>query len=64
MFSGKVSGLYAFLHHRKWYERKMAEKAAWEAHYEMERLADEAAAHESSDDATSSLPLPQPAEGK
>ncbi len=34
MFSGKVNGLYAFLHHRKWYERKMAEKAAWEAHYQ------------------------------
>jgi sulfite dehydrogenase (quinone) subunit SoeB len=33
MFSGKVNGLYAYLHHRKWYERKMAEKAAWEDHY-------------------------------
>lgn len=33
MFNGKVNGLYAYLHHRKWYERKMAEKAAWEDHY-------------------------------
>jgi formate dehydrogenase subunit gamma len=33
MFSGKVNGLYAYLHHRKWYERKMAEKAAWEHYY-------------------------------
>lgn len=33
MFSGKVNGLYAYLHHRKWYERKMAERAAWEDHY-------------------------------
>lgn len=34
MFSGKVNGLYAFLHHRKWYERKMAEKIAWEEEYQ------------------------------
>ncbi len=33
MFTGKVNGLYAYLHHRKWYERKMAERAAWEDHY-------------------------------
>jgi len=33
MFNGKVNGLYAYLHHRKWYERKMAEQAAWEDHY-------------------------------
>ncbi len=33
MFTGKVNGLYAYLHHRKWYLRKMAEKAAWEAEY-------------------------------
>ncbi len=33
MFTGKVNGLYAYLHHRKWYERKMAEKAAWEDFY-------------------------------
>jgi hypothetical protein len=33
MFTGKVTGLYAYLHHRKWYLRKMAEKAAWEAGY-------------------------------
>ncbi len=36
MFTGKVNGLYAYLHHRKWYERKMAEKAAWEARYRAE----------------------------
>lgn len=61
MFSGKVSGLYAFLHHRKWYERKMAEKAAWEAHYEMERLAEEAAVHESSAElAENPHPSPSP----
>ncbi len=42
MFNGKVNGLYAFLHHRKWYERKMAEKAAWEDHYE-KILAEQAA---------------------
>jgi formate dehydrogenase subunit gamma len=33
MFSGKVNGLYAYLHHRKWYLRKMAEKQAWEEKY-------------------------------
>jgi formate dehydrogenase subunit gamma len=42
MFSGKVNGLYAYLHHRKWYERKMAEKAAWEAHYEKQLAEDPA----------------------
>lgn len=34
MFSGKVSGLYAYLHHRKWYLRKIAEKETWEADYQ------------------------------
>ncbi len=43
MFSGKVNGLYAYLHHRKWYERKMAEKAAWEAHYQAQLAAEPAA---------------------
>jgi len=33
MFSGKVNGLYAYLHHRKWYLHKMAERGAWEAQY-------------------------------
>ncbi len=42
MFSGKVNGLYAYLHHRKWYERKMAEKAAWEDHYRRQMEAEEA----------------------
>ncbi len=41
MFSGKVNGLYAYLHHRKWYERKMAEKAAWEDHYRRQMEAEE-----------------------
>lgn len=40
MFNGKVNGLYAYLHHRKWYERKMAEKAAWEDHYQQQVAAD------------------------
>lgn len=39
MFTGKVNGLYAYLHHRKWYERKMAEKAAWEDHYRQQTSA-------------------------
>ncbi len=33
MFNGKVSALYAYLHHRKWYERKMAEEREAEAEY-------------------------------
>lgn len=41
MFSGKVNGLYAYLHHRKWYEYKMAEKAAYEDHYRA-KLAEDA----------------------
>ncbi|NPV67453.1 MAG: hypothetical protein HPY64_09945 [Anaerolineae bacterium] len=48
MFSGKVNGLYAYLHHRKWYERKMAEQAAWEDHYQRQLAAAEAAGEESS----------------
>jgi formate dehydrogenase subunit gamma len=30
MFTGKVSALYARLHHSKWYWRYMAEEAEWE----------------------------------
>ena len=30
MFSGKVNALYAYIHHRKWYERYMEEERAWE----------------------------------
>jgi formate dehydrogenase subunit gamma len=36
MFNGKVNGLYAYLHHRKWYLRKIAERDAWEAKYQAE----------------------------
>jgi hypothetical protein len=45
MFNGKVSALYAYLHHRKWYEQKMAEEAEAEAEYIAQHLA--AAAHAS-----------------
>lgn len=38
MFSGKVSALYAYLHHRKWYNQKMAEERAAEAEYEAARF--------------------------
>lgn len=31
MFSGKVNALYAYLHHRKWYDRYLAAERAWEA---------------------------------
>ncbi len=34
MFTGKVNGLYAYLHHRKWYLRKIEERDNWEAEYE------------------------------
>jgi formate dehydrogenase gamma subunit len=50
MFSGKVNGLYAFLHHRKWYERKMAEKTAWERQYQ--KQLDEPAAQPQSSSST------------
>ena len=30
MFSGKVNALYAYAHHRKWYERYVTEEKAWE----------------------------------
>ena len=33
MFDGKVSALYAYLHHRKWYDRKLAEEREAEAEY-------------------------------
>jgi formate dehydrogenase gamma subunit len=33
MFSGKVSALYAYLHHRKWYDQKLAEEREAEAEY-------------------------------
>jgi formate dehydrogenase subunit gamma len=38
MFSGKVHALYAYSHHRKWYERYIAAERAWE----VEQLAHEA----------------------
>ncbi|GAB4471507.1 MAG: formate dehydrogenase subunit gamma [Anaerolineae bacterium] len=38
MFNGKVSALYAYLHHRKWYEQKMAEEREAEAEYVARRL--------------------------
>ena len=38
MFNGKVSALYAYLHHRKWYDQKMAEERAAEAEYEARRF--------------------------
>jgi len=58
MFSGKVNGLYAYLHHRKWYERKMAEQAAWEDHYQRQLAAPEATGEESA-----AAPEPAPAGG-
>lgn len=30
MFSGKVNALYAYTHHRKWYDRYVAEERNWE----------------------------------
>ncbi len=30
MFTGKVNALYARMHHRKWYDRKMQEEEDWE----------------------------------
>jgi formate dehydrogenase gamma subunit len=33
MFNGKVSALYAYLHHRKWYEQKVTEEHEAEAGY-------------------------------
>lgn len=39
MFNGKVSALYAYLHHRKWYDQKMAEEAEAEAEYIAQHLA-------------------------
>ncbi|MFN8373043.1 MAG: cytochrome b/b6 domain-containing protein [Anaerolineae bacterium] len=53
MFSGKVNGLYAYLHHRKWYERKMAEKAAWEDYYNKQ----------AEPEATPDVPAPNPTGG-
>lgn len=60
MFSGKVNGLYAYLHHRKWYERKMAEKAAWEDHYQQQMRTESGEAAGQAGDAT---PEPAPAVG-
>lgn len=40
MFSGKVSALYAYLHHRKWYDQKMAEEHESEMEYVAKRLLD------------------------
>lgn len=42
MFNGKVSALYAYLHHHKWYEQKMAEEAEAEAEYMAQHLGDAA----------------------
>lgn len=39
MFNGKVSALYAYLHHRKWYDQKMAEERDAEAEYLAKQLA-------------------------
>ncbi len=38
MFNGKVSALYAYLHHRKWYDQKVAEEREAEAEYVARRL--------------------------
>jgi len=49
MFSGKVNALYAYLHHRKWYERYVAEEQEWEQeqlHLEREAAAETAAAND------------------
>jgi formate dehydrogenase subunit gamma len=59
MFTGKVNGLYAYLHHRKWYERKMAEKAAWEAHYRQQMTQEEQPAAP----AAPEVPAPNPTGG-
>ncbi len=40
IFSGKVSALYAYLHHRKWYDQKMAEEREAEAEYALKQLSD------------------------
>jgi formate dehydrogenase subunit gamma len=62
MFSGKVSALYAYLHHRKWYDQKMAEEREAETEYvarhvlgghkdaEMEKLLDELASPSAASD--------------
>jgi formate dehydrogenase gamma subunit len=38
IFNGKVSALYAYLHHRKWYDQKMAEEREAEAEYLAQHL--------------------------
>jgi formate dehydrogenase gamma subunit len=38
MFNGKVSALYAYLHHRKWYDQKMEEERHDEAEYVAKQL--------------------------
>jgi formate dehydrogenase gamma subunit len=38
MFNGKVSALYAYLHHRKWYDQKMEEEHHDEAAYVAKQL--------------------------